>query len=44
MRKGIELAFAQGEALEANIFGSMFDTNETKEGIKAFLEKREPNW
>ncbi len=44
MRKGIELSFSQGESLEANVFGSMFDTDETKEGITAFLEKRKPNW
>ena len=30
--------------LEAVEFGKLFDTDETKEGIKAFLEKRKPNW
>lgn len=43
-RKGIELNFEDGESLEAFNFGGMFDTEETKEGIKAFLEKRKPNW
>jgi len=43
-RKGIELSFEDGSALEAYVFGSMFDTEETKEGTKAFLEKRKPNW
>lgn len=43
-RKGIELDFKDGESLEAFNFGAMFDTEETKEGIKAFLEKRKPNW
>ncbi len=43
-RKGIELSFDDGQAYEAYIFGSLFDTHETKEGIKAFLEKRKPNW
>ena len=43
-RQGAEMKFADGEKLEAEIFGSMFDTDETKEGISAFLEKRKPNW
>ena len=43
-RQGAELKFIEGEKLEAEVFGSMFDTDETKEGISAFLEKRKPNW
>lgn len=43
-RQGSEMEFTQGEQLEAKVFGSMFDTDETKEGISAFLEKRNPNW
>jgi enoyl-CoA hydratase len=43
-RQGMGLSLAQGQSLEANIFGSLFDTAETKEGISAFLEKREPKW
>lgn len=43
-RTGIELDFNKGEQLESKEFGLLFDTDETKEGISAFLEKRTPNW
>ena len=44
-RKGIEEhSIRHGQAIESNVFGSLFDTEETKEGMKAFLEKRKPNW
>ena len=44
-RKGIEeSSIKHGQVIEANVFGSLFDTEETKEGMKAFLEKRRPNW
>jgi len=43
-RAGIKMPFNEGEILEAEKFGSMFDTAETKEGISAFLEKRSPKW
>jgi len=43
-RKGYSINFHEGSAIESNVFGSMFDTDETKEGTKAFLEKREPKW
>ena len=43
-RQGAEMQFTDGEKLEAKVFGSMFETDETKEGISAFLEKRKPNW
>jgi enoyl-CoA hydratase len=45
VRKGIEISLKEGEALEAEEFGSLFgDGNEGKEGMKAFLEKRKPEW
>ncbi len=44
VRKGINLDFDKGQLLEAQVFGSMFDTEETKEGMSAFLEKRKPKW
>lgn len=45
VRKGIELSLKEGEALEAEEFGSLFgEGNEGKEGMKAFLEKRKPVW
>jgi len=43
-REGINLNFNDGQNLEAKVFGSLFDTQETKEGMNAFLEKRKPNW
>jgi len=43
-RKGLNINFSEGANLESEVFGSMFDTVETKEGTKAFLEKREPKW
>jgi len=43
-RKGYSVNFHEGSAIESNIFGSMFETQETKEGTTAFLEKREPKW
>jgi len=42
-RKGFETDFEKGSELEAINFGTLFE-NEGKEGMKAFLEKREPNW
>ena len=45
VRQGIEMSLKEGEALEAKEFGSLFgEGNEGKEGMKAFLEKRKPNW
>lgn len=35
-------AFRQGLEKEANFFGTLFASNDGKEGIQAFLEKREP--
>jgi enoyl-CoA hydratase len=42
-RQGYHLIFHQGQALETEVFGSLFG-NEGAEGMKAFLEKRKPNW
>lgn len=33
-----------GMRREAELFGGLFETPEKKEGVKAFLEKREPNF
>ncbi len=43
-RSGINMNFNDGQNLEAKVFGSLFDTQETKEGMNAFLEKRRPKW
>ncbi len=45
VRRGMDLSLNEGEALEAEEFGSLFgEGNEGKEGMKAFLEKRKPEW
>ena len=43
-RKGIQMDFAEASELEARSFGWLFDQPATKEGMKAFLEKRKPEW
>lgn len=42
-RKGMEMHYQEGELLEQKHFGDPFG-NEGHEGMKAFLEKRKPNW
>jgi enoyl-CoA hydratase len=42
-RKGLLSSFEEGCALEAKEFGTPFG-NEGAEGMRAFLEKREPKW
>lgn len=43
--KGLDLPLSEGEKLEAAQFGALFGTgSEGEEGMKAFLEKRKPNW
>jgi enoyl-CoA hydratase/carnithine racemase len=36
--------FQDASELEAVEFGRQFNDEATKEGMKAFLEKRKPNW
>jgi enoyl-CoA hydratase len=38
--RGIELPLAEGLAVEAQLFSSLFATNDMREGTRAFLEKR----
>jgi enoyl-CoA hydratase len=40
--RGIELPLAEGLSLEAQLFSSLFATNDMREGTRAFLEKRPP--
>lgn len=40
---GIHLGFEEGEQKESEEFAKLF-SGEGKEGMKAFLEKRKPNW
>jgi enoyl-CoA hydratase len=44
IRTGLECGQAQGEAAEADAFGLIFTTDDAREGIKAFEEKRKPNF
>ena len=40
VNRGMEMAEAEGEQLEANLFGLCCATADMKEGTRAFLEKR----
>jgi enoyl-CoA hydratase len=44
IRAGIAMNFQDASELEAVEFGRQFNDEATKEGMKAFLEKRKPNW
>jgi enoyl-CoA hydratase len=44
IRAGIGMDFQEASELEAVEFGKQFDRTATKEGMKAFLEKRKPDW
>jgi enoyl-CoA hydratase len=39
-----ETSLAEGSRLERRIFHSLFATQDQKEGMKAFVEKRKPEW
>lgn len=42
--QGNQLPLAEGLALEAKLFASLFDTDDVREGTSAFLEKRSPEF
>jgi len=42
--RGVELPFADGEALEATLFALVFSSEDMREGTRAFLEKRAPKF
>jgi enoyl-CoA hydratase len=44
VRRGAHLPLAEALALEADLFGMIASTDEMKEGLRAFLEKRKPSW
>jgi len=42
--KGIKTTFKDASEMEAIEFGRLFGNGESGEGMRAFLEKRKPNW
>jgi enoyl-CoA hydratase len=44
MRAGADLAAEPAMALEARFFGELFETQDQREGVRAFIEKRKPQF
>ncbi len=44
IRRGMTMEFGEASALESSEFSKLFGLPATKEGMKAFLEKRKPEW
>jgi len=44
VHKGLEMPFPQAQIFEATLFGLVASTDDMKEGTKAFLEKRKPEF
>ncbi len=44
VRRGLSMGFTAGQALEADLFGVAGGTEDTRDGLKAFLEKRQATW
>ena len=44
VRRGAHMSMHDGLELEADLFGIISSTEEMKEGMAAFLEKRKPSW
>jgi enoyl-CoA hydratase len=44
VRRGADVSLQQGLDIEADLFGVVSSTEEMREGMRAFLEKRDPEW
>jgi enoyl-CoA hydratase len=44
VNRGLEMPFAEAQAYEATLFGLIASTEDMREGTKAFLEKRKPEF
>jgi enoyl-CoA hydratase len=44
VHEGLEMPLAQGQYLETALFGAIASTDDTREGTRAFLEKRKAEW
>jgi len=44
INRSYEVPLAEGIAFERRVFHSLFATEDQKEGMKAFIEKRKPEW
>lgn len=44
IHRGLEMSFEEGAVLEATLFGLVASTDDMREGTRAFLEKRKPEF
>lgn len=44
VNKGLQMPFAQAEIFEATLFGLVMSSDDMREGTRAFLEKRTPEF